>query len=122
MKKLSLPMRFALAFIINALPLVFNILFYKAGGMYSLYMLLPSLVLLTVFNYYCFDKLWHFLLVQLTLFVCVFPCELYATRLYYNNISSDRLTLIAGEVLGLIACGIILVATAVGAVAKKLLK
>lgn len=97
MKKIKL-YHFILVFI-NIIPFMLFIPFYANGALIGLTLLLFLLIqsVLNLINFVFTQKYAFYLFLNLLMIVSNAVCSSVTTRLYYNNISSDSMTLVLGD-------------------------
>ncbi len=92
MKNPSLKRKFLIFMLIESVPFILNLVFYKNGAVDDIYLLLPVLIAITVLNVCVFKKASHFLLMQASTLLFTFLSEVLSSHLYFFLVSSDEMT------------------------------
>lgn len=119
MKKSLSRLKISLLFFINTIPFALDVIFYSNGAMDNFYLFLPVFALLTILNYYYFDKVAHYIIVQIYLLACLILSGCISTHLYYNNISHDAMTPAVGMLLVYAGSIVVVITTVISAIVKK---
>ncbi len=118
MKNLSAVIKWGFLVLLNALPFVLNVMFYKNGAMDDLFGFLPVLLGCTLLNYFCCKKPFHLGILQVCIIGFVVISGFLSLYLYQHNISND----VEGWVIGFLFIWIevaLAIGAAVGAVRAK---
>ena len=121
MKNVWIKYKWLFLILINALPFVWDVLFFTAGKMDNLYLFLPIFAGLTVLNYLNCQKVIPYILYQAWMLVLIICAGYASTYLYYHNVSNDSLTPVVGMLMTLLSAGINILATVITAVIKAVM-
>lgn len=105
-------------FFINVFPFAIDVAFYRMGASLDLKLFLPVFIGLTVLNFINCKKVIPYILYQMLILVCIICSGYVSTYLYYNNISSDDMTLAIGELMVMLGSAINIVITLITAIVK----
>ena len=119
MKKSLSRLKILLLILINTVPFALDVIFYSNGSMDNFYLFLPVFALLTILNYYYFDKVAHYVIIQVYLLACLISSGCISTHLYYNNISNDPMTPAVGMLLVYSGSIVVVITTVISAIVKK---
>ena len=118
MKRIWLKNKWVLLFLINTLPFLLDIAFYKNGAMDDLFLFFPVFAGLTILNFKNCSKTLHFVFLQVYIIICAVCSGYISMNLHYNYLASDFMTLLVGTLFIFLGAVIGIIITIVSVVAK----
>ena len=82
MKKSSLTLKFLIFMLIESVPFVLDVIFYKSGAVDEVFWLLPTLIAVSILNFFIFKKPSHFVIMQTSILLLASLCEVLETILW----------------------------------------
>lgn len=121
MKKMPSIYKWLLLILINTIPFVLNVIFYKHGVTDDMYLYLPVLFILTILNFLTFKKTPHYIIMQMYIIVCIFFSGYADTYLYFHNISDDSMTPLVGMITVFAEIATVLIVIVITAIVKAII-
>ncbi len=118
MKKVWDKSKWIFLILVNAMPFALKGIFFQIGLMADLYLFVPVFAGLTILNYRNCNNVVKYVLFQSFMLVCAVYSGYVSTCLYYQHISHDSLTPLAGMVAVLLEAAICIIVTIVTAIVK----
>ena len=117
MDKLNLRTRYFVLLLINAIPMVLNVLLFRIGGWFQLVGMLPCLACLTRLNFK-YAGIGGFTLLQGYYALCRLIGGYVTTMLYTRNVSDDQMSYVIGQLFTVCELIMIFMVTCVAIIIK----
>lgn len=118
MKRIQSAFQWFCLLLLNAMPFILNVLFFRTGSVDDLLLFVPVYIVLLMLNYKLCKELKHFVLVQLFMLIYIVVSNIASTNLYYQIVSDDPMTPVVGKLFLYLEAGILLISTAIAALRK----
>ena len=89
MKKSSLTLKFLIFMLIESVPFVLDVIFYKSGAVDEVFWLLPTLIAVSILNFFIFRKASHFVIMQASILLLGSLCQVLETVLWNFYVCDD---------------------------------